>query len=178
MYFLHKVLFFITNFSLRMTSLFVSLLMLGRISAVESVRYGQLDTILRQGYVQSTVLKTRSSYGYQPVTLSAVSYELLQLYITVVRPVVSCAPEAHHPAFLQFKPGEVVQVKLRCVLKPFFQVSYFYIFLFLLLLIFYFCFCNYYNFSINIIHFSGLCSCRRKPNCTSPPPTFVVWWRR
>lgn len=65
----------------------------GRQSGVADVRMGQVEDMLKNGYTTSSKFKTNSKYGYQPITLGAVSRELLHLYVTVVRPQVC----RHHP---------------------------------------------------------------------------------
>ncbi len=60
----------------------------GRQSGVADVRMGQVQDMLKNGYTTSTKFKTNHKYGYQPITLSTVSMELVHLYVTVVRPQV------------------------------------------------------------------------------------------
>ena len=60
----------------------------GRQSGVADVRMGQVQDLLDNGFTTTTKFKTNSKYGYQPITLSKVSAELVYLYVSVVRPQV------------------------------------------------------------------------------------------
>ena len=51
----------------------------GRISALESMQYKDVSQLL-SSYVMSTVFKTQSKYGYQPVYLPSVSKNILKVY--------------------------------------------------------------------------------------------------
>lgn len=60
----------------------------GRQSGVADVRMGQVQDLLKNGFTTTTKFKTNKKYGYQPITLSEVSAELLHLYVSLVRPQV------------------------------------------------------------------------------------------
>lgn len=60
----------------------------GRQSGVADVRMGQVQDLLTNGYATTTKFKTNKKYGYQPITLSEVSKELVSIYVSVVRPQV------------------------------------------------------------------------------------------
>lgn len=60
----------------------------GRQSGVADVRCGQVEELLGKGYATSTKFKTNKKFGYQPITLSNTSMELVRLYVDVVRPQV------------------------------------------------------------------------------------------
>ena len=61
----------------------------GRQSGVTDMKWRQKDELLGQGYATSRVFKTNHKFGYQPVTLSEVAYELVAFYIATMRPQVS-----------------------------------------------------------------------------------------
>lgn len=63
---------------------------------IEDLKYGQVDALLRDGYIHTTKFKTQSKFGFQPVTLSEESKELMQIYIKTFRPKAS-GPNPSHP---------------------------------------------------------------------------------
>lgn len=60
----------------------------GRQSGVADMKFAQVDQLLTHKFATSTKFKTRSKYGYQPVTLYMASLELFELYVNKVRPQV------------------------------------------------------------------------------------------
>lgn len=77
----------------------------GRQSGVADVRMGQVQDLLTNGFATTTKFKTNKKYGYQPITLSAVSKELVHLYVSVVRPQV-CRQhpvQADHHVWLTYR---------------------------------------------------------------------------
>ena len=97
----------------------------GRIGAIASLTWGDVDAMLSCGYVLSTTLKTRSKYGFQPVTLSDVSAELLRLYVESVRPQVQTNPAVTDPLFIKWNQNEVETQRQRLlpVFQAFFKVG-------------------------------------------------------
>ena len=59
----------------------------GRIAALESMEMKDADRLL-SSYVMSTVLKTQSKYGYQPVYLCPIAKNILEVYLNHMRPIV------------------------------------------------------------------------------------------
>jgi hypothetical protein len=57
----------------------------GRLSGIADVKYGQRTLLLDNKYVMSTNFKTSSTYGYQAITISDESKELLLLYLCHLR---------------------------------------------------------------------------------------------
>ena len=66
----------------------------GRCQGIEDLKYGQADELLNSGYIQTTKFKTQAKWGYQPVTLSIESKELLQIYLRSYRPIASGSMES------------------------------------------------------------------------------------
>jgi hypothetical protein len=60
----------------------------GRISAINDLKYSQAAELFQEGVVLSTKFKTRTKFGYQPVTLppDKESTVLMKAYVTLVRP--------------------------------------------------------------------------------------------
>lgn len=58
----------------------------GRCSAFEDLKYGQRSVLLSDKYVLSSKFKTRSKFGYQPITSNKVFEKLLLFYIDYIRP--------------------------------------------------------------------------------------------
>ena len=56
---------------------------------VQDLKLRQADELVHQGHSLSTKFKTAATYGYQPVTLSDVSMELLKIYLQCFRPFAS-----------------------------------------------------------------------------------------
>lgn len=64
----------------------------GRQSGVVDIKLRQAEELLQQCYTTSTQFKTHNKYGYQPVTVEGASHELVNQYVTAVRPQVRRAP--------------------------------------------------------------------------------------
>ncbi len=79
----------------------------GRTSGIEDMKMSQLPALFVDGYAQSSVFKTNSKYGFQPVTLSTVSAELLKLFISSIRPsaATSSVVGAGEPIFIKWQKG-------------------------------------------------------------------------
>ncbi len=79
----------------------------GRTSGIEDMKMSQLPALLVDGFAQSSVFKTNSKYGFQPVTMSTVSTELLQLYINSIRPsaATSSVIGTSDPIFIKWQKG-------------------------------------------------------------------------
>ena len=60
----------------------------GRQSGVADVRMRQVEELLEEGYTTTTKFKTNKKYGYQPITLGSVARELVQQYVSFIRPQV------------------------------------------------------------------------------------------
>lgn len=75
----------------------------GRISGIEDMKMSQVSSLFEDGYAESTVFKTKGSYGFQPVTLGIVSMELLRIYLLRVRPAASCRSVSSPGDFLFIK---------------------------------------------------------------------------
>ena len=60
----------------------------GRCQGIEDLKLGQVEQLLQEGYAQTTKFKTQAKWGFQPVTLSTESKELLTIYLRTFRPVV------------------------------------------------------------------------------------------
>jgi hypothetical protein len=65
----------------------------GRKGGIESLQLKDGDTMIRQGHANSKLFKTRSSFGYQPCTLSKKSYFLFKIYFERLRPLISSESE-------------------------------------------------------------------------------------
>lgn len=61
----------------------------GRCQGIEDLKFGQIDALLKDGYIQTTKFKTQAKWGYQPVTLAEESKELLEIYLRRYRPVAA-----------------------------------------------------------------------------------------
>jgi hypothetical protein len=61
----------------------------GRVGGIQSLKYEQADDLLHNGFVMSKNFKSKSSWMYQPVTISPLSKRLVHFYITRVRPKVT-----------------------------------------------------------------------------------------
>jgi hypothetical protein len=62
----------------------------GRKGGIEELKYQQGKIMLERGHANSTVFKTRATFGYQPCTLSKKSYPLFKIYFLNIRPLVAC----------------------------------------------------------------------------------------
>jgi len=69
----------------------------GRCQGIEDLKYGQVSALLNEGYTHTTKFKTQAKWGYQPVTLSVESKELLTIYLRTFRPV-ACGPIQSQPS--------------------------------------------------------------------------------
>ena len=59
----------------------------GRLGGIADAKYGQRDELLTSGHAMTSLFKTSSSYGYQPIVVDyEVARRLLQIYIDCVRP--------------------------------------------------------------------------------------------
>ncbi len=95
----------------------------GRPSGIVDMKLGQASILLQDGFAQSTVFKTQSMYGYQPVTISTVSMELLQIYLRKVRPAALMAVALDtDPLFLKWKNRVPQACNLGRVLGSFFKI--------------------------------------------------------
>ena len=61
----------------------------GRTSGIEDMKMSQVPALIQDGFAQSSVFKTNAKYGYQPVSLSLISMELLTLFVKEVRPAAT-----------------------------------------------------------------------------------------
>jgi hypothetical protein len=61
----------------------------GRTQGLDDLKFGQAQDLLSTGFVQTTKFKTQAKWGFQPVTLSEESKELLIIYLRSFRPVAS-----------------------------------------------------------------------------------------
>lgn len=61
----------------------------GRPGGVQSLTLAQGNDLLEHAYTTTAEFKTRSTYGFQPVTIGEAAWELLQLYLEVLRPLVA-----------------------------------------------------------------------------------------
>ena len=57
----------------------------GRLAAVQSLKFGQRVQLLTTKCVMSSVFKTASKYGFQPITASVLFSDLLQFYLDFYR---------------------------------------------------------------------------------------------
>lgn len=69
----------------------------GRCQGIEDLKFGQVEGLLNEGYINTTKFKTQAKWGYQPVTLSAESKELLNIYIRNFRPCAA-GPQPSQPS--------------------------------------------------------------------------------
>lgn len=58
----------------------------GRCQGIEDLKFGQVEALLNEGYINTTKFKTQAKWGYQPVTLAEESKELLNIYLRSFRP--------------------------------------------------------------------------------------------
>jgi hypothetical protein len=61
----------------------------GRPSGIEDMKMSQLPALLQDGFAQSSVFKTNAKYGFQPVTMSTTTIELIQIYCNHIRPAAN-----------------------------------------------------------------------------------------
>ena len=61
----------------------------GRVSGVEDLKVSQGRELLSHGHAYSSKFKTVSVYGYQPIILGTLSYKYFQIYLNVMRPLIS-----------------------------------------------------------------------------------------
>ena len=62
---------------------------------VQDLKLRQADELISQGHSLTTKFKTAATYGYQPVTVSDVSLELLKVYLQFFRPFASRGVREH-----------------------------------------------------------------------------------
>ncbi len=75
----------------------------GRISAIADIKWGQVNNLIKNGYILSTRFKTNATFGYQPVTTSKVSLDLIKFYVSVLRPkITSTMNGSQDPLFLHY----------------------------------------------------------------------------
>jgi hypothetical protein len=55
----------------------------GRVGGLKSLQVKHADELIHEGFVLTTEFKTRSKYGYQPVTTSPMSNKMIQFYVEV-----------------------------------------------------------------------------------------------
>jgi hypothetical protein len=60
----------------------------GRCGGIEDMRFRQGEELVQRGFANSNVFKTRSVFGYQPVTISCKSKKILKVYVDYIRPMV------------------------------------------------------------------------------------------
>lgn len=77
----------------------------GRIGAVDDVTWSDRETLQQKRILMSTHFKTGIQFGFQPVTVSDTTAELLDLYIKYIRPSIMQNP--HDPLFISFKGSKV-----------------------------------------------------------------------
>ena len=86
----------------------------GRQSGVMDMKYKQAAELLARGYSNSSKFKTAAKWKYQPVTLSATTYLLLQVYVTRVRPQVwHEQPSGDDPLWLTYDGSAERKLGLR-----------------------------------------------------------------
>jgi hypothetical protein len=86
----------------------------GRQSGVMDMKYKQAAELLARGYSNSSKFKTAAKWKYQPVTLSATTYLLLQAYVTRVRPQVwHEQPSGDDPLWLTYDGNAERKLGLR-----------------------------------------------------------------
>ena len=61
----------------------------GRCQGIEDLKLGQADDLIHNGFIQTTKFKTQARWGFQPVTLSEESKELMTIYLRTFRPVAA-----------------------------------------------------------------------------------------
>jgi hypothetical protein len=89
----------------------------GRCGAYEDLKYGQRFTLINDGYVLSTKFKTRSKFGYQPITSNRIFEKLLSFYISNIRPKQLLGD--NDPMFINF--GGTGAYKIRQSVPKFFM---------------------------------------------------------
>jgi hypothetical protein len=76
----------------------------GRQSGLMDLKYEQHKALLDKGFANTTRFKTQDKYIYQPVTLSAVTKELLGVYLQHLRPIAArgLPPRNLDPLWLKY----------------------------------------------------------------------------
>jgi len=76
----------------------------GRISGIHDMKYHQGKELLENGCAMSSVFKTQSKYGFQPVSVGNDSSELLQIYMRNVRKAANNGnnPQPYDPLFITY----------------------------------------------------------------------------
>ena len=88
----------------------------GRVNALQTLQYRHGEELYAENVVLSTQLKTRRSFGYQPILVDEDAKHLFNLYWNVFRPIVAstdmCEPTS--PLWLEFsgKPCKSFGAKL------------------------------------------------------------------
>lgn len=82
----------------------------GRCGAYDDLKYGQRESLVDNGYVLSSKFKTRSKFGYQPITSNKVFEKLLKFYIERIRP--KRLQDDNDPLFITFSGSGVYSVRL------------------------------------------------------------------
>ena len=99
----------------------------GRISAIEDIKWGQVNDLIKNGAVFSNKFKTNSTFGYQPVTTSTVSLNLIKFYVTILRPKVTSSMNGpHDPLFLHYDGTPATRIGDKVLFKIDYELfSYF-----------------------------------------------------
>lgn len=76
----------------------------GRQSGLMDLKYHQHKALLEKGFANTTRFKTQAKFRLQPVTLSALTKELLELYVRCLRPQAAqgATPAAQDPLWLKY----------------------------------------------------------------------------
>ena len=76
----------------------------GRPQGIGSLPYSAYRELMTHGVAFSTDFKTRSLYGFQPVTIDPTLQEMLRLYHDVLRPLVCLEehPDPNDPLFINY----------------------------------------------------------------------------
>jgi hypothetical protein len=74
----------------------------GRVGGLQSLQLKHADVLLQQGFVLSKNFKTKSSWLYQPVTISKQSGKLLRYYVMKLRPQVCSVVSQNDPLWVNW----------------------------------------------------------------------------
>jgi len=77
----------------------------GRIGAIDDTKFGDREVLIDERVVMSTKLKTGIQYGFQPVTVSNTTAQMLELYLNYVRP--NMLTESDDPLFIGQSGGKL-----------------------------------------------------------------------
>ncbi len=89
------------RYELFMQTLFASLYVFspqGRVGGIADLTCKQGLEMIKRGNAMSRAFKTNSTFGYQPVTIADSSRDLVEFYITHVRPMVAGVPTESNPS--------------------------------------------------------------------------------